>query len=188
MSSDTDITAKLEEVLTKALEAEWTAQGHTMNNKIIAGIEYVVKQEAASLTLTGMSYFYGNIIAAGTKPDKIPYSGRSGRGGTSLYIQALQNYVKQRMKITDEKKSLGIAFAIAQTQHKEGMPTFSPNKFNANGSYSFTSTSKRLDWVEEALKHNEKSITEAINEMFAKVLSVELDAVLNKWNAELSKG
>ena len=172
-------TAKLEQVLTKALENEWTAQGHSMNNKIIKGIEYVVKQEAASLTLTGLSYFYGNIIAAGTKADKIPYSPPSGRGGTSLYIQALQNYVKLRMKITDEKKSLGVAFAIATVQKKHGMPT--------PGSYSFSKTSTRLDWVEEALRHNEKSITDEVNEMFGKVLSIELDAVLNKWNIELSK-
>ena len=178
MSEIAVITTNLEHVLSKALQDEWEAQGHSMNNKIIDTIEYVVKQETNSLTLSGMIYPYGNILAAGTKSSKIPYSGRTGRGGTSLYIQALQNYVKLRMHISDEKKSKSIAFAIATEQKKHGMPT--------PGSYSFTSTGHRLQWVEDAFKRSEDKIVEAIREMTFNLLSINIDVLLNKWNALLN--
>lgn len=173
------LTTELENVLSNALQAEWIAQGHEMNGKIISAIDYVVKQETNTLTLTGMMYPYGNIIAAGTKKEKIPFSPPSGRGGTSLYIQALQNYVKLRMRISDEKKSLGIAFAIAQTQKREGMPT--------RGSYNFTSSGKRLDWIEEAFKNNEELILKTIQEMTWNLLSVDFDVLLKQWQADINK-
>lgn len=174
----TDIQ-KLENVLTKALAEEWQAQGHKMSGSITDTIEYVVKQDATMLTLSGFMYFYGNILASGTPANRIPYSGRTGRGGTSLYITALQNYVKQRMRISDEKKSKSIAFAIASTQKKEGMPT--------KGSYSFTKTGKRTDWIEEALKKNEDKITEVIRTMAYDKLTVNLDVILAQWQIELNK-
>ena len=174
---------KLEHVLTKALAEEWKAQGHEMNGKIVDTIDYVVKQETNALTVSGMMYPYGMIIAAGTDSSKIPYSGRTGRGGTSLYIQALQNYVKQRMRITDEKKSLSIAFAIAHTQKFsgdwKGMPT--------RGSYAYSKTGKRLAWIEEAFKHNEDRIIETVREMCYELLSLNFDVILTKWQAELNK-
>ena len=179
--SDTTIatqTTELEHILSKVLEEEWIAQGHSITNKITETIKYVVKQETNSLTLSGMMYPYGSIIAAGTKANKIPYSGRSGRGGTSLYIQALQNYVILRMRITDEKKSLGVAFAIATEQKKHGMPT--------PGSYSFTNTGKRLDWIEEAFKKNEDLIFDTIQKMCYQILSVQFDVIINHWQKEFN--
>jgi hypothetical protein len=183
MSDIATLTTNLEHVLSKALAEEWVAQGHEMNGKIIRDIEYVVKQETNSLTISGMMYAYGNIIAAGVQSSKIPYSGRSGRGGTSLYIQALQSYVKQRMHISDEKKSLSVAFAIAQTQKFSGdfigMPT--------RGSYAYTQTGKRTAWIEEAFKHNEELIIEAIRDMAFNLLSINIDVLLTKWNVLLNK-
>ena len=176
-------TSKLQKVLSKSLQEEWIAQGHSMNNKIIETIDYITKQESDTLTLSGFMFPYGMIIAAGTKSENIPYSGRTGAGGTSLYIQGLQNWVKLRMNITDEKQSLGIAFAIAQTQKFSGdfigMPT--------RGSYAYTSTGKRLEWIQEAFKHNEDKITNSVREMCFNLLSLQLDVILNKWNIELNK-
>ncbi len=173
----TDIE-RLEFVINEALADEWVAQGHHMNGRVVKEIEYKTKQEANKIILSGFMYPYGNIQAAGVKSSKIPYSGRTGRGGTSLYIAALQNYVKQRMGIEDEKKSLSIAFAIATEQKKHGMPT--------PGSYKFTSTGKRTDWVEEALRKNEDKIAEVISEMAYNQLSVSFDALLNQWQRELN--
>jgi hypothetical protein len=169
----------LEQVLSEILLNEWEAQGHSMGGNVVKEIEYKAKQETDKIILSGFTYPYGNIIAAGIKANKIPYSGRSGRGGTSLYIQALQNYAKNRMEISDEKESLSVAFAIAATQKKEGMPT--------RNSYSFSSTGKRTDWVEEALKKNEDKVFEAISEMSFNLLSVQFDVMIDKWNAEINK-
>lgn len=176
---------KVKQVLSKALQAEWEAQGHSMNNKIIDTIDYVVKQEADAMTISGMMYPYGAIIAAGVTSDKIPYFGHKGKGhggGTSKYIQGLQSWVKLRMRIADEKKSLDIAFTIAQTQKYSGdwmgMPT--------RGSYAFTKTGKRTAWIEEAFKHNEDLITEVIRDMCYNLLSINFDVMLVKWNKQLN--
>lgn len=169
---------KLQQVLTEALTNEWEAQGHKMSGKVVKEIEYRVKQEANKIVLSGFMYPYGNIIAAGTKASKIPFGGRGG-GGKSLYIAALQNYVKSRMNISDEKKSLSIAFAIAKTQKEEGMPTLN--------SYKYSSSGKRMDWVQEAFKNNEDKITESVREFAFDMASVNLNALLNEWQLLINR-
>lgn len=178
MPIGTDIE-RIQQVLTEALMNEWELQGHAMTSAVVKDIEYVVKQETNRLSISGMIYPYGNIIAAGTKSGKIPYSGRSGKGGTSLYIAALQRYVKQRMNINDEQKSKSIAFAIATEQKKHGMPT--------PGSYNYSKSGKRIDWVEEAFMRSEEKIKEAIRQMAFNLLSVNIDVLLKKWNYELNR-
>lgn len=169
----------LEQVLNEFLAQEWEAQGHKMTGAVVDAIEYTTKQEGSMLILSGLMYPYANIIAAGVKANKIPYSGRTGAGGTSLYIQALQSYAQQRMNINDEKQSLRVAFAIAESQRKEGMPT--------SGSYKYSSTGKRLEWVEEAFRKGEERIAEAVRDFAYNAISVNLDVILNKWQIELNK-
>jgi hypothetical protein len=55
------------------------------------------------------------------------------------------------------------------------------------GSYSFSSTGKRLDWVEEAFKRNEDKISEAVSDMSYNLLVAKFDVLINKWQAELNK-
>jgi len=169
---------KLESVISEVLLNEWEAQGHSMGGKVVKDIEYQSKIETNRIILSGFMYPYGNIQAAGVPSSKIPYSGHSKRGGTSLYITALQNYVKNRMGISDEKKSKGIAFAIAETQKKQGMPT--------RGSYRFSRTGKRTEWVSDALKRDDK-ITNAVSELAFNVMRVQFDALIDKWQVELNK-
>jgi hypothetical protein len=177
MSIQTDI-AKLQDVLNEALMNEFESQGHKMSGKLIQDIEYKVNQEVDRLVISGYMYAYANYLATGTKAAKVPFSGRGG-GGTSLYIQALKNYARQRMGIEDEKKALSVAFAIAHTQKKEGMPT--------RGSYSYTSTGKRTDWITEAFKRDEDKITEAVSDMAFNMLTVKLDTLIEKWQISLNK-
>ena len=97
---------KIENVLLEVLEAEWKAQGREMNGAIIRDMEFKIDHKEDTLTISGYIYLYGNIIAAGTSSGKIPFSGRTGSGGTSKYIEGLKNYAKARMAIADEKKAL----------------------------------------------------------------------------------
>ena len=83
MSIGTDIE-KLEQILSEALMNEFEAQGHSMTGKLIKDIEFVTKQEVNKLTISGYMYPYANYLAAGTKAANIPFSGRTGRGRTSL--------------------------------------------------------------------------------------------------------
>jgi hypothetical protein len=177
MNNNTQLN-ELIKVLRKLLTDEWTAQGHNMSGKLIETIEYVVEEAGAMLTISGMMLPYGAILNSGTPRARIPYSGNSGRGGTSMYIQALQSWIQARMNITDEKKSLSIAFAIAKTQKREGMPTI--------GSYNFSSNGMRLYWIEEALSKGEDAITTVLRDMCWEILSVKLEVLLTKWQYEFN--
>ena len=177
MSLQSDIQ-KLEQVLSEALMNEFEAQGHKMSGAVVRDIEYVVKQEVNKISIAGMMYPYANYLAAGTKAAKIPFSGIGG-GGTSLYIQALKNYARQRMGIDNEKKALSVAFAIAHTQKKHGMPT--------PGSYAYSSTGKRTEWIGDAFKRDESKIVEVVEAMAFNMLTVKLDTLIEKWQIELNK-
>jgi hypothetical protein len=54
-------------------------------------------------------------------------------------------------------------------------------------SYRFSTSGKRLDWVQEAFKNNEDKITEAISVFAFNQLNVEFDVLLNKWQQEILK-
>lgn len=183
MSIATDIE-KLEQVLSEALMSEFEAQGHKMSGKLIKDIEYVVKTQVDRISISGMMYAYGPILNAGVKADNIPFSPRglgfaASGAGTSLYIKGLQSWVKQRMAISDEKKSLSVAFAIATTQKKYGMPT--------SASTFYSSTGKRTEFITDAFKNNEDEITEAVEAMAFNMLTVKLDTLIDKWNIELNR-
>jgi len=148
----TGVLEDLQKLLKQELLKEWIAQGHYMSGKIIEEAEFVTETVANTLRMDLYMYGYGAIIETGTPASKIPYSGRSGSGGTSKYIQALIGYVEKRMNISDLKKAKSIAFAIAETQKKEGMPT--------RGSFSYTTTGKRTGWIQEVFDRNEGLIAE----------------------------
>jgi hypothetical protein len=163
----TDIE-RLQSILTDALRAEWEAQGHSMTGKVINDIEYKVKQETDNLTIEGYMYAYANYQAQGAKwPNKRPP------------IAPLQEYVKNRMGITDEKKSKSIAFAIAATLKKEGLPT--------SGGMKYSSTGKRSDFIGEALKKSEEKLTDVISAMTLNQLNISMDTLIEKWNVLLNQ-
>ena len=148
------------------------------------GIEYKVKTEVDKIVISGYMYAYGAILNAGVKADNIPFSPRglgfkASGAGTSLYIKALQNYAKQRMGISDEQKSLSVAFAIATTQKKYGMPT--------SASTFYSSTGKRTEFISDAFKNNEDKITEVVETMAFTMLTVKLDTLIDTWNIELNR-
>ena len=133
---------KLKKVITELLMEEFEAQGHKMTGKLIDDIEFDAAISETLINITGKLYPYGNILNRGVKSENIPFSGTGKKGGTSLYIQALKKYAQTRMNISDDKKALGVAFAIAHTQKKEGMPS--------KGSKEYSSTGSRTEWIEQA--------------------------------------
>ena len=65
----------------------------------------------------------------GVPPDRIPFTEPSGRGGRSKYIEGLQRFAQLKLGVTDNRESLGIAFAIARKHKKVGMPVKGPTQF-----------------------------------------------------------
>lgn len=173
----------LTNIIREVLMDEWEAQGHKMTGKVINDLEFKYEQTADSITITGLMYAYANIIAAGVKKDRIPFSGTKkpgqGTGKTSLYIMALQEWVKNRMNINDDKEGLSIAFAIAKTQKKYGMPT--------PASVYYSKTGQRTDFIGQALEKSEGRISEAIAQWSKERLLVNLDVILSRWELELNQ-
>ena len=169
----------LKKVISKALMDEFTAQGHKMTGAIVKDIEYQKEYKGKSLILTGKMYPYGMIVQAGVTADKIPYDPNRRTGaGTSKYIQALILYAKQRMGARSDASAKSIAFAIARTHKKEGMPT--------KGSHKYSKTGKRKDWILEAMARYEKEITEAVSEVAFEAVSVTFDLIITKYQKELN--
>ena len=164
-----DIYDKFKEDLKKSLLQTWTDQGHFMNGNIISTMEFVVNSTDKYIDIIGMINKYGGYLESGVDKSKIPFTPPSGRGGKSLYIQALARYAQLKMHVS-EKESLGVAFAIAYTQKREGMPT--------RGSYAFTKTGKRTQWIQDTLKDKGDLISQFILDNFGQVLSTQIDNMI----------
>ena len=171
-----DIYGKFKEDLKKKLLQSWTDQGHYMNGSIISTMEFVVESTDKYIDIIGMINKYGGYLEAGVDKSKIPFSGTGGRGGKSLYIQALARYAQLKMNVS-EKESLGVAFAIAYTQKREGMPT--------KKSYAFSKTGKRTMWIQETLKSNTDLIASFIIENFGTILGLQIDNLILDKNIKL---
>lgn len=116
--------------LKRELITELISQGHKLTGTLIDSIEHKVKISVRQIELEGRMIFYGRFVDTGIKATNIPFSGTGG-GGKSQYITALINWVKLKFSV-DAVKAKGIAFAIAHTHAKVGMPSskggFAPEK------------------------------------------------------------
>ena len=119
---------------------ELEQQGHRATGRLIASVVAKVKAAMDDIEVALSHLDYGIIVNAGLKPAQVPYSRGSG-AKTSKFIEALMGWI--RLKGIGgglDKTVRGIAFAIATTMKKEGMPT--------RGSYRFTSNGRRTMWID----------------------------------------
>jgi len=169
MYLNTEILRKFEADLKAEFLAMWVAQGHYMNGKIVEDMDILTKTTAEVLNMGIYVYPYGVYMEAGVTANKIPFAPGSGKK-TSLYISALIRYVQKRMGISEMKKAKSIAFAIAHTQKKQGMPT--------RESYRFSNSGMRTNWIQETMNKNENLITTFVNDIFGHALEVSLDNMI----------
>lgn len=167
---------KFKEDLKKALLQTWTDQGHYMNGNIISTMEFVVNETDKYIDIIGMMSKYGAYIEAGVNKSKIPFTPPSDRDRKSLYIQALARYAQLKMHVS-EKESLGVAFAIAYKQKREGMPT--------KGSFAFSKTGKRTQWIQDTLKSNTDLISQFILANFGILIGAQIDNLILEKNIKL---
>lgn len=111
-----DTLNKIKKELKDLIINEWMLAGHNLTGSFIDSLE--VEYKDGNFNVYGNDY--GLILNKGVSPSNIPYQRGSG-ASSSKYITGLKNYVKQRMGISDERKALSIAFAIAETHKKEGI-------------------------------------------------------------------
>lgn len=114
----------------KALQKSFAEQGHNLTGKALLSIHGTEKYTDNGFTVTMWMVYYGAILDKGILAQNIPFGQR--RAAYSLYIQGLRDYVRKRMRIGG-KRGLSIAFAIAKTHKKEGLPTRNSRKFSRTG-------------------------------------------------------
>lgn len=164
MNDVTNILLDAGKKLNKALAEQLRLQGHTLTGALEESLRNEVVEENGVITLQGFANYYEEYVNQGVPADRIPYGGSSGKGngsGESKYIQALIRYAMLRMKV-DEVEAKKIAFAIANTHKKEGMPT--------QGSYAYSETGERLGFLQTAFAEEEEKIdaiiTSGMDEIF----------------------
>ena len=133
-------------IVIDAIRAEWVTQGHSLTGAFEQSLKAVVTQGDSIIIQIVTDKEYGVILNEGVPAANIPYSGRSGKGGTSKYIQGLVEYAKRRMGASD-KDAVSIAFAIANKHKEEGMPTANSAKFSKTGQRT-----KYLEAVDEKIR------------------------------------
>lgn len=143
MDNIQDIIKKSLAIASQEFEIELEGQGHAGLIKTMEERIRVVEGEVTGEIY--MAYYY-QFVNNFTPPAKIPFSGRTGKGGTSKYIEALIRFFER--KGADNPKSA--AFATAYTQKKEGRPT--------KGSYLFAPNGRRTGFLEYSLDKIEERI------------------------------
>lgn len=169
----------LEDFLRKALSDELVIQGHKNTGGLIESINFISRKTATMLTIEERHLNYGNIIDKGVAASRIPYGGRTGKGGTSKYIQALMDYVRKRAIAQGDKEVKNIAFAIANKHKKFGMPT--------PGSSRFSSSRKRTGWIDEAQKRSQGELASLLLRLYGNDIQVEFDNFVREWNKNTAK-
>ena len=113
------------------------AQGHNLTGRLKGSFETITTSTDSGIKADIMVEGYGQFVDQGVKANRIPYSGRSGRGGKSKYIEGLKDFFIKRGRGATE--ALRAAFATAAKHRREGMPTRASYRFSRNG--------KRTDFI-----------------------------------------
>lgn len=167
----TDNLKDLGQYLCDELRTELKGQNFSDTGSLAKSIDYAVEFYQNGLRLMIEYNRYGAIVNNGIKPNRIPFGSGNG-GSSSQYIQALAAWVQRKGIESDEKKALGVAFAIANTQKKEGYPT--------RGSYKFSNNGRRGKFQDYVLAQNEAKISETIGQGAELEVIVALDNILSK--------
>lgn len=159
--------------LQTALRDTLAAQGHVLTGNLSDSIMFEVSADGDEIV--GQMYVadYGIFVNVGVTADRIPFGGRSGKGGTSQYIQGLISFWEGRG--LSGREAIGAAFATAHVHAREGMPS--------RGSYRYSSNGERLGFVQDAVESRIARIEKTLSEKFSATLEFEIaDAVRSLQN------
>lgn len=151
------IAKKIGDILVDEIRNQILLQGHNMTGALSKSVEYEVKDVPEGVVIQFLLNSYGVPVNTGVPAPRIPYGKPTG-AKVSKYIQGLIRFAKIRFRVT-EKQAKGIAFAIARKHIKEGLPTL--------GSYRFSKTGMRTEYIEAAIKKEELNILAIIGELEA---------------------
>lgn len=134
------------------LRKELAAQGHNLTSELSKSISHAVDNYRSGLSLSISYLKYGIYVNNGVRPERVPFGGGRSGAKTSLYIQALIDWVKER-RLAEGTQAVGMAIAIARKHAKEGIPSIGSRKFSSNGrrvGFQNITIANNLDKIEEA--------------------------------------
>lgn len=135
-----------------ALRKELRDQGHVLTGDLERSIDYEIRQVGDIIQSEMSGNDYGDALNDGVKAGSIPYT--RGSGATeSEYIDGLIRNFKFRGKSEEEAKRA--AFATANTQKKDGMPTRGSMKYSKNG--------RRTGFIDHVLINDYEKVAELID-------------------------
>lgn len=144
-----------------AVISEWRAQGHELTGRAAQEVETVIVQKAGGVNIEGYILDYMATISEGVPAGRIPYSPGSG-ARFSQYIAGLTRYARLRMGASQQEAER-IAFAIASTHKREGMPS--------ERSKRFSSTGRRTGFIASGLDKEEPVLAALIEDAIEVVIS-----------------
>lgn len=136
----------------RKFQAGIDTQGHNLTGRLKGSFETVSKPSPNGIQADILVEGYGQFVDQGVKANRIPYSGRSGRGGKSKYIEGLKDFFIRRGRGATE--ALRAAFATAAKHRREGMPTRASYRFSRNG--------KRTDFITDEIPGIETDLAQTI--------------------------
>ena len=141
----------------RKFQANIDDQGHNLTGRLKGSFETVTTSTNSGIKADIMVEGYGQFVDQGVKAARIPYSGRSGRGGKSKYIEGLKDFFIKRGRGATE--ALRAAFATAAKHRREGMPTRASYRFSRNG--------KRLGIITDEIPGIETDLAQTVEDTVA---------------------
>jgi hypothetical protein len=138
--------------LRDALRDELEKQGHRLTGKLAESIVFEIRVDGDKVVGVFLGESYGLVLETGVSASRIPYGGKTGKGGTSKYIQGLVRFFE--LKGLGQKQALRAAFAVATRAKREGMPS--------RGSFKFTRNGRRKNWITHTLNTKLPAVGAAI--------------------------
>ena len=136
------------------LGKELIKQNHRATGKLIESLDYRTIRSVQSTDLLISMNNYGEWVNNGRRA-----------GSKKVPIPALVEWIKEKGIATNNKKILGIAFAIQKTIEKEGSPTRGRTRKFGKGTEFIDDTIERINSV----------INQKITDMLFKTVTVEVD-------------
>jgi len=129
MEDSDQLLQNLADIVVAEMQAQIRLAGHVMTGELEQSVEEMIQRTLTGATIEIWLNNYGIALDQGVPPERIPFTEPTGRGGRSAYIEGLQRFVQLKLGVTDQRESLGIAFAIARKQKEKGMPIAGATEF-----------------------------------------------------------
>ena len=155
MIKESDI-AVLGQFIIDELGKELIKQNHRATGKLISSLDYRIVKSVEGTDLIVEMNDYGEWVNKGRR-----------KGAKPVPIPALVEWIRQKGIATNNKKILGIAFAIQKTIQKEGIPT---NNSRAKG--------KRTGFIDDTIIRISAEINRRLQSILFRTIELQLDNLL----------